>query len=309
MKLFLIILLIIPSYISAQGCDRPYNKSELSYPSRQQLCPNGTAFVDYLTGKSHPCEDAQVDHVIPTKYIYSIGICGERLKAFSKDEDNLRLTYSKLNLEKSDKNPLLYAARHSERAEETVENIVSKMAVKHPELSLTKIRSEADELKSAELRFLYRQKTRALNAARIQQEARKKIQRRISSRMVAALGRNSTITTMESSTLVLAPVALAAIAWDIKDTCENIRDLNAIDGLEVADADVNYQDKIALCGLTEDELLSFLGIDPAADTCKSARISKNEIMPEECSDQEVNIPNYETNYDREKTNMEVPSYD
>ena len=35
----------------------------------------------------------------------------------------------------------------------------------------------------------------------------------------------------------------------------------------------------------------------------------NEIMPEECSDQEVNIPNYETNYDREKTNMEVPSYD
>lgn len=307
MKLFLVLLCLLPSYLFAERCDKPYNKAELSYPSRQQLCPNGTVFVDYLTGKSHPCEDAQVDHVIPTKYMYSLGICGERLKAFSRDKDNLRLTFSRLNLEKSDKNPLLYAARHGEGAEEAVELVVSKMAVKYPELSLSKLQLDADQLKSAELRLLYRQKTRALNAARIQQEARKKIQRRISSRMLAALGRNSTITTMESSTIVLAPIALAAIAWDIKDTCENIKDLNAIDSLEITDSD--YQENFALCGLTEEELLSFLGINPAADTCVAARISKNEIMPEECRDQEVVIPNYDTNYNKETTNVEVPNYD
>ena len=307
MKLFLVLLFFLPSYVFADGCGKPYNKAELSYPSRQQLCPNGTVFVDYLTGKSHPCENAQVDHVIPTKYMYSLGICGERLKAFSRDKDNLRLTFSRLNLEKSDKNPLLYAARHGERAEKTVEDIVSKMAAKHPELSLSKLRLEADQLKNAELRLLYRQKTRALNAARIQQEARKKIQRRISLRMIAALGRNSTITTMESSTLVLAPIALAAIAWDIRDTCENIKDLNAIDRLEIKDA--NYQENIALCGLSEEELLSFMGINPAADTCVAARISKNEIMPEECRDQEVVIPNYDANYSEETPNLEVPNYD
>ena len=307
MKLFLVLLFFIPSYVFADGCEKPYNKAELSYSSRQQLCPNGTVFVDYLTGKSHPCEDAQVDHVIPTKYVYSLGICGERLKAFSKDKDNLRLTFSRLNLEKSDKNPLLYAARHGERAEKTVEDIVLTMATKHPELSLDKVRLDADQLKSAELRLLYKQKTRALNAARIQQEYRKQIQRRISSRMLAALGRNSTITTIESSTLVLAPIALAAIVWDIIDTCENIKDLNAIDSLEITDLD--YHENIALCGLTEEELLSFLGINPAADTCVAARISKNEMMPEECRDHEVVIPNYNTNYSEETTNVEVPNYD
>lgn len=307
MKLFLLCLIFVPSYVFADGCDRPYNKSELPYPSRQQLCPNGTVFVDYLTGKSYPCENAQVDHVIPTKYMYSLGICGERLKAFSKDEDNLRLTYSRLNLEKSDKNPLLYAARHGEKAEEAVEDVILKIAAKYPELSLTKLRLEADQLKNAELRLLYRQKNRALNAARVQQEARKQIQRRISSRLIAALSRNSTITTLESSTLILAPIALAAIAWDIKDTCENIKDLNAIDSLETTDT--NYQEKPALCGLTEQELLSFLGVNPVADTCVAARISKNEIMPEECSEQEIMIPNYDTNNNEKTTNLEVPSYD
>ena len=210
-------------------------------------------------------------------------------------------------MEKSDKNPLLYAARHGERAEETVTDIVSKMATKHPELSLSKLRLEAEQLKSSELRLLYRQKTKALNASRIQQEARKKIQRRIGSRMLAALGRNSTITTMESSTLVLAPIALAAIAWDIKDTCENIRDLSVIDRLEITDAD--YPEGIALCGMTEEEMLSFLGVNSAADACVAARISKNEIMPAECSDQEVIMPNYDTNYSEETINVEVPSYD
>ena len=125
--------------------------------------------------------------------------------------------------------------------------------------------------------------------------------------MLAALGRNSTITTMESSTLILAPIALAAIAWDIKDTCENIRDLHELDSLEITDAD--YQEKIAICGLTEEELLAFLGVNPAADICVAARISKNEIMPEECTEQEIIIPNYDTNFDEKTTKVEVPSYD
>lgn len=233
MRLILFIILFSnPDITFANICQSPYNKSSLPYPSRQQLCPNGSNFIDYYTGRSHPCEDAQVDHVIPTKMMYGKGICGDRLREFSADRDNLRLTFSRLNLEKSDKNPFLYAARHGESATLRVEATVAKMAAKYPEIIVEQMKAESEILKDNEIRFLYRQRNRALDTARIQQQARIKIQRRISSRMVAALGRNASITSLESSTILLAPVALAAISLDIRDTCNTIRDLEELNSSE-----------------------------------------------------------------------------
>ncbi|MDB2605858.1 hypothetical protein N9Y41_04060 [Planktomarina temperata] len=307
--ILLIFLALAPDLTYADACPTPYNKSLLPYPSRQKLCPNGSFFVDYITKKSHSCENGQVDHVIPTKLMYKLGVCGDRLKAFSADRDNLRMTFSKLNLEKSDKNPFLYATRHGEDAEAAVEGIVRKMSNKYPEVSVSRLRSEATRLKDAEIRMLYRQKNRALDMARLQQQARKKIQMRIASRMVKALGRNSTITTLESSTLFLAPLALAAIAWDINDTCNTIKDLKELDTTDNSLTDLG--DEIALCGMNEDEILAFLGIDPKLNTCIVSRVSKNEMFPDECEGLEVNIPTYEGEEISvsPKPNVEIPSYD
>jgi hypothetical protein len=307
--ILLIFLVLAPDLTYADACPTPYNKSLLPYPSRQKLCPNGAFFVDYITKKSHSCENGQVDHVIPTKLMYKLGVCGDRLKAFSADRDNLRMTFSKLNLEKSDKNPFLYATRHGEDAEAAVEGIVRKMSNKYPEVSVSRLRSEATRLKDAEIRMLYRQKNRALDMARLQQQARKKIQMRIAARMVKALGRNSTITTLESSTLFLAPLALAAIAWDINDTCNTIKDLKELDTTDNSLTDLG--DEIALCGMNEDEILAFLGIDPKLNTCIVSRVSKNEMFPDECEGLEVNIPTYEGEEISvsPKPNVEIPSYD
>ena len=139
-----VLLTFLLTTAEAKTCSHPYDGNSLPYPSRQQLCPNGKTFKDFFTGTVYPCEQANVDHVISRKMAYDLGICGRRLEEFSADKDNLRLTHSKINIEKSSKNPILYAHRHGEKAVERVEKIVKEMSPKYPnEIGLDRMRNHA----------------------------------------------------------------------------------------------------------------------------------------------------------------------
>jgi hypothetical protein len=273
----------------AATCSHPYDKKKLSYPSRQELCPNGARFVDYLTGKSMPCEDAHVDHVIPTKIMYDLGVCGTRLEQFSNDKDNLRLTFSKLNLEKSDKNPILYAARHGGDTQNKVNDIITNMAKKYPEISIEKLRDGASLSMSKELNMLYRQRNKALSVARIQQEARK----RIGVRMISMLSRNTAMTAAESASVVMAPIALGVIALDLKDTCENLKDLELMDASEESNNEelLSVAEK-EMCGMTAKEFLSVVGMDLKLNTCVKARRQLGKLNPPECDGISFDLPEF-----------------
>jgi hypothetical protein len=307
----ILFFLVTSTLVFADTCSHKYDKSILPYPSRQTLCPDGAKFVDYLTGKSHFCEQGHVDHVIPTKLAYSLGICGDELKKFSQDRTNLRMTHSKINLEKSSKNPVLIAMRHGEEAEKTVEKIVVNVAKKYPKISVSKLKADALERgASKEIAMLYRQRNKALSIARNQRELKREIEQRIQKRLLAALLRNASLTAAETSTLIFAPVALGFIFLDLKDTCNNLKDLDELNDKSNSEGSIeSLKDAKGICRMSKEEFLAFIGIDVKLQKCISARQESNEINPPECDGIQFNMQDYEDTSLPLKKDIELPDYD
>ena len=278
------LLIFLLTTAEAKTCANPYDGNSLPYPSRQQLCPNGKNFKDFFTGIEYPCEQAHVDHVISRKMAYDLGICGQRLEQFSADKDNLRLTHSKINIEKSSKNPILYAHRHGDKAVEKVEDIVKKMSTKYPDaIGLDRMRNHAMAGSLKENRLLYKQKNTAIKAARLQQKTRKEIERRIGRKLINMLGRNSALAAAESTTMVLAGVALGSIAMDLYDTCAILTDLELLENdTEKVNDSIFSDDEKSICGMNMEQFLAFMGSDLELKACVQARISSNTIYPPEC---------------------------
>jgi hypothetical protein len=308
-------LLMIASTTYAKQCSEPYNKNSLPYPSRQEICPNGQFFIDFFTGKRHACEAGHVDHVVPTKLLHSNGLCGGDLKNFSKDRDNLRMVHSRTNLEKSSKNPIQYAMRHSDHAELKTKEIVSKLERKGYPLSTEQMTKEAAEGIKSDLRLQYRQKNRALEQLRKRNELRKIAKRRISQRMLRSLARNVGLTGSETvadiayppAGKVIAFLALGALALDISDTCQNLEDLQDLD--QQGGSDLETLKGAEICGMDFTEIMAMLGIDTELNNCIRARIETNAVDPDECDGIEVMVINYDAETDNSAKVVEEPSYD
>jgi len=304
-------LLIIASTAYAKQCSEPYDKGSLPYPSRQEICPNGTFFIDFFTGKRHPCEEGHVDHVIPTKFMYSIGLCGDDLKKFSQDRDNLKMVHSRTNLEKSSKNPIQYAMRHSDDAELKTKQIVSRMEQKGYPISVEEMTKEASENLKDELRLQYRQKKRAVELLRKRSQLRTITRRKISQRMLKSLARNLGLTATETASpgagKVIALLAFGAIALDIRDTCENLKDLQDLD--DQKDSGEITLEGSSICNMDFKELMATFGVDTELNNCIRARVEKNEVNPPECEDIEITDVNYESVLVEESPKVEEPNYD
>lgn len=308
-------LLIMASAAYAKQCIEPYNKNSLPYPSRQEICPNGEFFIDFFTGKRHACEEGHVDHVVPTKLLYSYGLCGDDLKNFSKDRDNLRMVHSRTNLEKSSKNPIQYAMRHSDEAEFKTKELVSKLQRKGYPISTEQMTKDAVEGIKADLRLQYRQKNRALEQLRKRNEFRKIAKRRISQRMLRSLARNVGLTASEtgadiaypSAGKVIAFLALGAVALDIRDTCQNLEDLQDLDQRDASG--MEELDGAEICGMDFKEIMATMGVDTELNNCIRARIETNTVNPTECDGIEVMEISYDTEIENSQIVIEEPSYD
>lgn len=315
MFVWVVSLLIMTSAAYAKQCSEPYDKGSLPYPSRQEMCPNGTFFIDHFTGKKHPCEEGHVDHIVPTKLLHSNGLCGDDLKNFSKDRDNLRMVHSRTNLEKSSKNPIQYAMRHSDEAEFKTKEIVSKLQRKGYPVSTEQMTKEAVEGIKADLRLQYRQKNRALEQLRKRDKIRNKARRRVSQRMLRSLARNVGLTASETGVdianplagKVIAFLALGAVALDIRDTCQNLEDLQDLD--QQGASDIEELDGAEICGMDFKEIMATMGVDTELNNCIRARIQTNKVNPKECDGIEVMEISYDTETENSEVNIEEPSYD
>jgi hypothetical protein len=252
---------------------------------------------------------------VPTKLLHSNGLCGGDLKNFSKDRDNLRMVHSRTNLEKSSKNPIQYAMRHSDHAELKTKEIVSKLERKGYPLSTEQMTKEAAEGIKSDLRLQYRQKNRALEQLRKRNELRKIAKRRISQRMLRSLARNVGLTASETvadiaypqAGRVIAFLALGAVALDIRDTCQNLEELKELD--QQGDPDFEELEGTKICSMDFKEMMAMMGVDTELNNCIRSRIETNDVNPAECDGIEVMAISYDTETDNSTKAIEQPSYD
>lgn len=73
---------------------RPY------YKTRSHFCVVGQQVTDYYSGEKILCEEAEVDHVVSLREAYRGGVCGEQLRLFANDPENLKLTHWQNNRRK-----------------------------------------------------------------------------------------------------------------------------------------------------------------------------------------------------------------
>ena len=304
-----IIFVLLPSITFAASCPTKYDGASLPYPSRQSFCPNGTFFIDYLTGKKHPCEDGDIDHIFPRNMAHRMGICGKRLEEFSKDRNNLRMTVSRYNRQKSNQNPFLYAINHGQSAEKNVDEISKIMQSRWPELRINEMKNEANLVPASikeQIRRLYNQKEKATKRL----ATITSVKRRISKRLIRALARNSALTAAETSTIILAPIALGSIAWDIHDACATLKDLDKFDqSSDDTSGEVGKKQTTELCGLSKSELYEAItGKNLKFERCVEDRLLYNKIDPSSCKNFELEIPNY-MGKQTDKGPVTPPTYD
>ena len=305
MRLLLTIIVLVTAFwqgtLQAKTCDHSLDRSKLNYPSKKSLCPDGTTFTDYFTGKTHPCEDAHIDHVLPINIAYSKGICGEKLKAFAKDKDNLKLIHKSINLEKSDKNPFLYSKRHGPEIETKVQKDVASFLRNYSGISVEELKNDAAKSQSAEIRRLWLQKTKLQDFARKHRDLRSTILTRMKSRVGKSMMRGIAASQPQAATGVLAPMAVAMIAWEVYDACQQMQDLDAMallnSGTDVTDANnaTNFKkDQEGTCGITKSEVIEkFTGVDANFAACVEARLHKVDLNPPECAKYPLNRKEYD----------------
>ena len=247
--------------------------------------------------------------------MYTKGLCGDYLKAFSKDRDNLRMVHSSTNLEKSDKNPIQYALLHSDDAEIRTTNLVRTLEGKGYPVSTDNLTKEAYSNQKEDLRLQYRQKIRAKKALKDVRLIRRNIKLRMSKRLLRSLTRNTALTVGETSagavvpgaSKVVAVLAVGALALEIRDTCENLKDLDELDTTESPEGLDKTAEKV--CGLELEDIMSILGVDLKLRKCIQARENTNEVNPPACEEFKIEEINYDTIFDETVQKRKAPSYD
>ncbi|NBT42559.1 MAG: ankyrin repeat domain-containing protein [Alphaproteobacteria bacterium] len=144
---------------------------------------------------------------------------------------------------------------------------------------------EAVEGIKADLRLQYRQKNRALEQLRKRNEFRKIAKRRISQRMLRSLARNVGLTASETGAEIAYPpagkviafLALGAVALDIRDTCQNLEDLQDLDQQDASD--IEELGDAEICGMDFKEIMATIraNLESYKEECQN-RIQSQSIM-------------------------------
>lgn len=286
-----------------------------SYKTRSFYCSPGEFVKDYYNGdKRIACIDMEVDHLIPLKVAHCAGLSEDALKRLANDPDNLRFTTMNTNRSKGAKNLHDFAITLTPENREKV----LRDGIKIKEKYLIPV-SKIEKRELAHLSQL----------SLIQQMTRKKIlliSKRINKRIVNSTARNIALSKPQSATIVLAPFALAIVAWELYDACRMLEDISELEGFaqnSLTNVDRSGEDfdnntwsssseryDNQYCGLSRSELVATItGKDPKFDACVAARLNNYRIDPPECDDYEFSTPSFESEEKKESSDFSTPTFD
>lgn len=154
------------------------------------------------------------------------------------------------------------------------------------DLEIERIRlSDANVGLRIELDSARQRQEMAENAARAFRVALRDRTQRVKSRSLFALGRNSGATLTEMLPLIGTAAAVGAIALDIKDICETLDDMQAIEAMLQGDGQPDLQAQ-PWCRLSTADISNALFGGPVAAerACIDARLRTGQLDPPGCED-------------------------
>jgi hypothetical protein len=299
--------------VHADACPTGFKRP--SYKTRSFYCSAGEFVKDYYNGnKLIACKDMEVDHLIPLKVAHCAGLSEDALKRLANDPDNLRYTTMKTNRSKGAKSLDDFALTLSPHNREKVLRDGIRV--------MERYQIPTSRLVKRELAHL--------TQLRIQKRLIRKqifsISRRATTRILQSTTRNAALSKPQAATGILAPLALAMIAWDLYDACRMLEDIseleeiannaltdNNITGDDTRNKTLDFSPKVIdkkSCGMTRSELVSKItGKDPKFEACVVARLNTNLIDPSECDGFEFATPNFEGEKLSGSSDVKVPTFD
>ena len=100
---------------------------------------------------------------------------------------------------------------------------------------------------------------------------------RMRNRIASALARNATISAAQTSTVILAPVALATIAWEVHDSCALLKDLGELESVTDINTGVSQENQAddKICNMSYDDLFQMI----TGKTLKFDEWAKPALLP------------------------------
>ena len=262
------------------GFKRPHYKTRAAY------CSTGEYVKDaYNFGKKILCEQMEVDHLIPLKIAHCAGLTKEQLHRFANDPRNLRFTDWRTNRAKGakDLHTFVQTLDPKMRKEVLLDGVDLMQEFNIPvgpqiTKQLAKLARESG-FSNLDLKIRLSKK-------------RDELLKRMSRRVVTSMSRGIAASQPQAATGVLAPMALAMIAWEVYDACQQLRDLDELKQIN-SNPDLNPEvtDERATCGMSKSELVqAFTGKDAAFEKCVDARLKRGIVDPPECQDFPIKLP-------------------
>jgi hypothetical protein len=115
---------------------------------------------------------------------------------------------------------------------------------------------------------------------------------RMTKRVGISMARGIAAAQPQAATGVLAPMALAMIAWEVYDACQQIKDLDELRQINLGKDLISEKgDDQDTCGMSRSELVTaFTGKDAAFEECVKSRIQSGEADPPECQNYPIELP-------------------
>jgi hypothetical protein len=300
-KIIIIFLLSVFLGTNVMAEDCPLGFKRPSYKTRSAYCSTGEYVKDaYNFGKKILCEQMEVDHLIPLKIAHCAGLSQEQLKQFANDPRNLRFTAWQTNRTKGakDLHTFVQTLNPELRKKVLLDGVRLMQDYKipvGPQLTkeLTRLASLAGPLGS--------------NASKLLATKREALLKRMSRRVVTSMARGVAAVQPQVATGILTPMALAMIAWEVHDACQQLADLNELKKIDSnRDSIVEQKNNESACGMSKSELFqSFTGKDADFEKCVSARLLTGVVDPQECQDYLIEIPHGKINTSN-KISLELP---
>ena len=335
--------LMLSSSVLAKSCpvkiSKPNACDSLKY--RPENFCKGREFVPdaYNYNKLIPCDkNMHIDHVISWSWVHKNGLVCDKnlLDKICSDPRNYVFTTKETNLKKSDKSPVAFARQQlkegkwskSETAKQLQNyiNISKNLNIKFNmnEISSVLSNNKNEALKLLEnakipaeklrqsIRTIYDKQIALKNIKDMNQKIIKDIFNRMRNRIATALARNTAISAAQSSTVILAPVALATIAWEVNDACTLLEDLGELESITETKTGVSQENQVddKICNMSYDDLFEMItGKSLKFDECVKARLILKEVQPEECLNFEIEEVLVDAADIKKEVNIEVPDVD
>lgn len=244
-RLLLVIFSVIIQPTVSLALDCPLDFTRPNYATRSSYCTMGEKVADYYNFDVEiPCEEMEVDHLIPLKLAHCFGVVGDQLREFANDERNLRFTHWTTNRRKGAKGLLEF----SETLAPEMQLRVLKDGIEVMEAYNIPIDKNISIALSSVSKNLGKELVRFRHAFVTPKEAIQSTRASIGWRTARFAGREISILPLEHVPLAGTALALAFIAWDIKDLCTNLTELADLERALYPESETSaFEDEV--CGL------------------------------------------------------------